>query len=40
MHQCQGNGLTTLNLNSLSNGMYFVTVKSESQASTLKFIKQ
>ena len=40
MHQCQGNGLTSMNLNSLSNGMYFVTIKSDSFTTTVKFIKE
>ena len=33
-------GLTTLNLESLDCGMYFVTVKSASAVSTLKFVKE
>ena len=40
MHHCQGNGMTTLNLNSLSKGVYFVTVTSATQTSTQKFIKE
>ena len=33
-------GMTTLNLEGLNNGMYFVTVKSASAVSTLKFVKE
>jgi hypothetical protein len=33
-------GLTTLNLEGLDSGMYFVTVKSDSDVSTLKFVKE
>lgn len=40
MHQCKGNGLTTLNLNGLSKGMYFVNIKSNSLNTTTKFIKE
>ena len=40
MHHCQGNGLTTLNLNHLGKGMYFVTVTSANQTTTRKFIKE
>ena len=40
MHHSQGNGLTTLNLNNLSSGMYFITVKSTSLSTTQKFIKE
>ena len=40
MYHCKGNGLTTLNLNNLSKGMYFVTVKSTSLTTTQKFIKE
>ena len=40
MHHSLGNGLTTLNLDNLSKGMYFVTVKSDSLNITQKFIKE
>ncbi len=33
-------GMTTLNLEGLNNGMYFVTVKSASAINTLKFVKE
>ncbi len=33
-------GLTTLNLEGLDSGMYFVTVKSANVVSTLKFVKE
>ncbi len=36
----QAKGTTNLNLESLNSGMYFVTVKSESAVSTLKFVKE
>ncbi len=36
----QAKGLTTLNLESLESGMYFVSVKSEKAVSTLKFVKE
>ena len=36
----QAKGLTTLNLERLDSGMYFVTVKSEKAVSTLKFVKE
>ena len=38
--QSNAKGLTTLNLESLNNGMYFVTVKSANSISTLKFVKE
>ena len=38
MHQCKGNGLTTLNLSGLGKGMYFVNVKSDSLNLTQKAI--
>ncbi len=38
--QSGAKGLTHLNLESLSEGMYFVTVKSEKAASTLKLMKE
>ncbi len=36
----QAKGMTQLNLESLSNGVYFVKVKSENAISTLKFVKE
>ena len=36
----QAKGETTLNLEALNGGMYFVTVKSASGVSTLKFVKE
>ena len=38
--QSNAKGMTTLNLEGLNNGMYFVTVKSSSAVSTLKFVKK
>ena len=38
--QNQVKGQTNLNLESLSDGMYFVTVKSEKAVSTIKFVKK
>jgi hypothetical protein len=38
--QSNAKGLTTLNLEGLNSGMYFVTVKSASAVSTLKFVKE
>ena len=40
VHQSQAHGMTTLNLESLSQGMYFVTVKSEKTVGSLKFVKE
>ena len=40
VHQSQAHGMTTLNLESLSQGMYFVTVKSEKAVGSLKFVKE
>ena len=40
MHHSQGNGLTTLELNGLSKGIYFVNVKSTTISTTQKFIKE
>ena len=40
MHQCQGNGLTTVSLSGLSKGMYFVNIKSDSLNTTVKYIKE
>ena len=37
--QSNAKGMTTLNLEGLNNGMYFVTVKSANTFSTLKFVK-
>ena len=36
----QAKGKTTLNLEGLTHGVYFVTVKSEKAVSTLKFVKE
>ena len=36
----QAKGMTTLNLESLNSGMYFITVKSANAVSTLKFVKE
>ena len=38
--QSNANGLTTLNLEGLNSGMYFVTVKSVDGVSMLKFVKE
>jgi hypothetical protein len=38
--QSQAKGMTTLNLEGLDCGIYFVTVKSEKAVSTLKFVKE
>ena len=38
--QSNAKGMNTLNLEGLNNGMYFVTVKSASAVSTLKFVKE
>jgi hypothetical protein len=38
--QSHAQGMTTLNLEGLNNGMYFVTVKSANTFSTLKFVKE
>ena len=38
--QSKAQGLTTVNLNDLSNGIYFVTVKSANAVGTLKFVKE
>lgn len=40
LHHSQAQGLTNLNLESLNNGVYFVTIKSEKAISTLKFVKE
>ena len=39
-NQSQAKGMTTLNLEGLNDGVYLVTVKSESAVSTLKFVKE
>ena len=38
--QSKAQGLTNLNLEGLSQGIYFVTVKSASSVSTMKFVKE
>ena len=38
--QSQAKGMTTINLEGLNSGLYFVTVKSEKDVSTLKFVKE
>ena len=38
--QSNAKNMTTLNLEGLNNGMYFVTVKSATAVSTLKFVKE
>ncbi len=40
MLQAKAKGMTTLSLESLSEGVYFVTVKSATAVSTLKFVKE
>ena len=40
VHHTAASGLTTLNVENLSEGIYFVTVKSESGVKTMKFIKE
>ncbi|MBQ6730023.1 MAG: T9SS type A sorting domain-containing protein [Bacteroidales bacterium] len=40
VYQTESKGMTTLNLEGLNDGVYFVTVKSESAVSTLKFVKE
>ena len=40
VHQSQAHSMTTLNLESLSQGMYFVTVKSEKAVGSLKFVRE
>ena len=39
-HQSKANGLTNLNLNDLSKGIYFVTIKSDNKLTTQKFVKE
>ena len=38
--QSNAKGMTTLNLEELNDGVYFVTMKSEKVVSTLKFVKE
>ena len=38
--QSQVNGLTTMNIEGLVNGMYFVNVKSANENATVKFVKE
>ena len=40
VHHSHAQGRTDLNLENLVNGVYFVTVKSESSVRTLKFVKE
>ena len=40
VHRTAASGLTTLNVENLSEGVYFVTVKSESGVKTMKFVKE
>ena len=40
VHHGHAQGRTDLNLESLTNGIYFVTVKSESAVRTMKFVKE
>ena len=40
VHYSSAKGLTSLNLESLNSGLYFITVKSASAISTLKFVKE
>ena len=40
VHHTAARGLTTLNVENLSEGIYFVTVKSESSIRTMKMVKQ
>ena len=40
VHHTAARGLTTLNVENLSEGVYFVTVKSKSGARTMKMVKQ
>ena len=39
-HESRVSGLTTMNLNDLAKGMYFVTIKSDSLSATHKFVKE
>ena len=40
VHHTTAKGLTTLSLDNLSDGVYFVNVKSESVVRTLKFVRE
>jgi hypothetical protein len=40
VHHSHAQGRTDLNLESLNDGIYFVTVKSESAVRTLKVVKE
>jgi len=40
VHHSTANGHTELNLESLNDGIYFITVKAESAVRTLKFVKE
>ena len=40
VYQSQGHGMTTMSLEDLCEGLYFVTVKSEHGISTLKLVKE
>ena len=40
VYQSQGHGMTKMSLGDLSEGLYFVTVKSEHGTSTLKLVKE
>lgn len=40
VYQTESKGMTTLSLEGLNEGMYFVTVKSTSVVGTLKFVKE
>ena len=40
VYQSQGHGMTTMSLEDLSEGLYFVTVKSEKTVGSLKFVKE
>ena len=40
VHHSIAKGHTDMNLESLTNGVYFVTVKSENAVSTMKFVKK
>jgi hypothetical protein len=40
MYQTEAQGTTTLNLERLNNGIYFVTIRTTEAVSTLKFVKE
>lgn len=40
VHRCKARGLTTLHLEDLNNGIYFVNVKSDQVVTTMKFVKE